>query len=150
MVPFNVCTWWERTKTEWITKLWLLVDMWEYSSQEDDCPLCTMLQVAWKIGSTEDGRPPLLWSCWGSIIQTLWSRHVWAIHNKTEEESSQHYRAMFACMSCQAVQIGITHSLDTNSFILALGCLIARRRNVQSSQTMVANSLVLKMSWGGH
>ena len=46
--------------TEWILKLWLLGDMWECSSQEDDLTLCTMLQVAWKIGWTEDGRPPLL------------------------------------------------------------------------------------------
>ena len=142
-----MCTWWERTNIEWIRKPWLLVDMWECSSQEDDLSLCAMLQVAWKIGSTEDGGPPLLWSCWGSIIQILWSRHVWAIHNKTEEESSQRYGSKFTCTSCLAVHIEITHSLDTDSFILALRCLIARRRNVQSSQTMVANSLVLKMSW---
>ena len=41
------------------------------------------------------------------------------------------YGAMFTCMSCQAVHIEITHSLDTDSFILALRCLIARRGNVQ-------------------
>ena len=39
---------------------------------------------------------------------------------------------MFFCMSCGTVHIEITHSLDTNSFILALRCLIARRGNVQT------------------
>ena len=39
---------------------------------------------------------------------------------------------MFFCMSCGTVHIEITHSLDTNSFILALRRLIARRGNVQT------------------
>ena len=39
---------------------------------------------------------------------------------------------MFTCMSCRVVQIEITHSFDTDSFILALRCLIARGGNVQS------------------
>ena len=44
----------------------------------------------------------------------------------------KHYGAMFTCMSCRAVHIEITHSLDTDSFILALGRLVARKRNVQT------------------
>ena len=39
---------------------------------------------------------------------------------------------MFFCMSCGTVHNEITHSLDTNSFILALRRLIARRGNVQT------------------
>ena len=42
------------------------------------------------------------------------------------------YGAMFTCMSCQAVHIEITHSLDTDSFILALRRLIARSTSVQT------------------
>ena len=38
------------------------------------------------------------------------------------------YGAMFTCMSCQAVHIEITHFLDTDSLILALRCLIAKKR----------------------
>ena len=42
------------------------------------------------------------------------------------------YGAMFTCISCQAVHIEITHSLDNDSFILALRHLIARIGNVQT------------------
>ena len=37
---------------------------------------------------------------------------------------------MFTCMSCRAVHIEITHSLDTDSFILALRRSISRGGNV--------------------
>ena len=39
---------------------------------------------------------------------------------------------MFTCMSFRAVHIEITHSIETDSFKLALTRLIARRRNVQT------------------
>ena len=42
------------------------------------------------------------------------------------------YGAMFTCISCQAVHIEITHSLDNDSFIFALRHLIARIGNVQT------------------
>ena len=42
------------------------------------------------------------------------------------------YGAMFTCMSFRAVHIEITFSLDTDSFILALRHLIARRGNAQT------------------
>ena len=35
-------------------------------------------------------------------------------------------------MGCRAVHIEITHSLNTDSFILALRRLIARRENIQT------------------
>ena len=50
-------------------------------------------------------------------------------HRRTQVK---HYRVMFTCMSCRAVHIEITPSLDTDSFILALRCLIARRGDVQT------------------
>ena len=42
------------------------------------------------------------------------------------------YRGMFTCINCWAVHIEITHFLDTDSFILALRRLVARRRNVKT------------------
>ena len=47
------------------------------------------------------------------------------------------YGAMFTCMSCRAVHFETTFSLDSDSFILALRRLIARRGNVQ---TIFSNS----------
>ena len=44
----------------------------------------------------------------------------------------QRYGAMFACMNSRAVHIEVTHSLDTDSFILALRRMIARRGNVRT------------------
>ena len=40
--------------------------------------------------------------------------------------------AMFTCMNSRAVHIEVTHSLDTDSFILALRRMIARRVNVRT------------------
>ena len=42
------------------------------------------------------------------------------------------YGAMFTCMNSCAVHIKVTHSLDTDSFILALRQMIARRGNVRT------------------
>ena len=39
---------------------------------------------------------------------------------------------MFTCMNSRAVHIEVTHSLDTDSFILALRRMIARRGNVRT------------------
>ena len=81
----------------------------------------------------------------GSFIHVLWSRHAWLSHNKTKKESVSDYGAMFTCTSCQAVHIEITHS----HLLIALRHLIASRGKVQqSSWTMVAVSLDLRMSWG--
>ena len=51
---------------------------------------------------------------------------------KHRRSQVKHYRVMFTCMSCRAVHIEITPSLDTDSFILALRRLIARRGDVQA------------------
>ena len=51
---------------------------------------------------------------------------------KQKRSQVKRYGAMFTCMSCQTGHIEITFSLDTNSFILALRHLIARRGNVQT------------------
>ena len=42
------------------------------------------------------------------------------------------YGAMFTCIASRAVHIEITNSMETDSFILALSCFIARRGNVRS------------------
>ena len=39
---------------------------------------------------------------------------------------------MFTCMNSQGVHIEVTNSLDTDSFILALRRMIARRENVRT------------------
>ena len=103
--------------------------MWECSSQEDDLPLCTMSQAVWKIGWTEDDRPPLLQSYWGSTIHILWSRHVWPLHNKTEESS----QVLWSNIHLRELPSSThwDHSFPWHWFILALRCLIARRGNVQ-------------------
>ena len=51
---------------------------------------------------------------------------------KQRRSQVKHYRAMFTCMSCQAVHIESNHSIDTDSVILGWRCLIARRGNVQT------------------
>ena len=51
---------------------------------------------------------------------------------KQRRSQVKRYRAMSPCMTCWAVHIEITHSLDTDSFILALRRLIARRESVQT------------------
>ena len=51
---------------------------------------------------------------------------------KQRRSQVKRYGATFTCMSCRAVHIEITHFLDTDSFILALRRLIARRENIQT------------------
>ena len=41
------------------------------------------------------------------------------------------YGVIFTCLAMRAVHLEISHSLDTNSFILALRRLIARRGQVK-------------------
>ena len=61
---------------------------------------------------------------------------------KHRRSQVKHYRVMFTCMSCQAVHIEITPSLDTDSFILALRRLIARRGDVQTIFSGNGSSLI--------
>ena len=49
---------------------------------------------------------------------------------KQQRNEIQHYRAMFTCMASGAVHIEITHSLNSDSFIQALGPVIACRGNI--------------------
>ena len=50
----------------------------------------------------------------------------------TERRSEfKRYRVLFTCMANRAVHIEVTHSLDADSFIQALRCLIARRGGIR-------------------
>ena len=51
---------------------------------------------------------------------------------KQRRSEVKRYGAMFTCMASRAVHIEVTFSLDSDSFILALRRLIARRGNVRS------------------
>ena len=51
---------------------------------------------------------------------------------KRSRSQVKHCGVMLTCMSCRAVHIEITHSLDIDSFMFALRRLIARRGNVQT------------------
>ena len=61
---------------------------------------------------------------------------------KHRRSQVKHYRVMFTCMSFRAVHIEITPSLDTDSFILALRRLIARRGDVQTIFSGNGSSLI--------
>ena len=51
---------------------------------------------------------------------------------KQRRSQVKRYGAMFTCMSCRGVHSEITHSFDTDSFILILRRLIARKGNMQT------------------
>ena len=51
---------------------------------------------------------------------------------KEDRKELKRYSAMFTCLESRAVHIEITNSMETDSFILALRCFIARRGNVRS------------------
>ena len=51
---------------------------------------------------------------------------------KQRRSEAKWYGAMFTCMNSRAVQIEVTHSLDTDSFIQALRQIIARRGNIKT------------------
>ena len=51
---------------------------------------------------------------------------------KQRRSTVKQYGAMFACMASRAVQIEVTFSLETDSFILALSRLVAQRGNIRS------------------
>ena len=50
---------------------------------------------------------------------------------KRGRAEAKRYGTMFTCLACRAVHIEVAHSLTTDSFILALRRLIARRGNVR-------------------
>ena len=50
---------------------------------------------------------------------------------KVKQSDTKHYGAMLTCLASRAMHIEVTHSLDTNLFIQALGRLIARQGNVR-------------------
>ena len=49
-----------------------------------------------------------------------------------QRSEAKHYGAMFTCMASRAIHTEVTFNLDTDSFILALRRLVARRGNVRS------------------
>ena len=51
---------------------------------------------------------------------------------KLRRNEVKRYKAMFTCMASRAIHIEVTFNLDTDSFILALRRLVARRGNVRS------------------
>ena len=51
---------------------------------------------------------------------------------KQRRSTVKQYGAMFARMASRAVQIEVTFSLETDSFILALSRLVAQRGNIRS------------------
>ena len=51
---------------------------------------------------------------------------------KQRRSTVKRYGAMFTCMASRAVHIEVTFSLDTDSFIIALRRLVARRGNIRS------------------
>ena len=51
---------------------------------------------------------------------------------KQRRNEVKRYGAMFTCMANRAVHIEVTFNWDTDSFILALRRLVARRGNVRS------------------
>lgn len=57
------------------------------------------------------------------------------------------YGAIFTCLALRAVHLEISHTLDTDSFILALRRFIARRGQVKEIQTMVRISRELKRNF---
>ena len=52
------------------------------------------------------------------------------------------YGAMFPCMASRAIYIEVTFNLDTDSFILALRRLVARRGNVRSVYSDNGNNFI--------
>ena len=64
-------------------------------------------------------------------IYNRWSRLFWSFPHALCLESCQRYEVIFTCMTIHAVHIAIAHSLDTDSFLLALRRFIARRGHVQ-------------------
>ena len=51
---------------------------------------------------------------------------------KQRRSEGKRYGAMFTCMASRAIHIEVAFNLDTDSFILALRRLVARRGNVRS------------------
>ena len=51
---------------------------------------------------------------------------------KLRRNEVKRYKAMFTCMASRAIHIEVTFNLDTDSFVLALRRLVARRGNVRS------------------
>ena len=60
------------------------------------------------------------------------------------------YGAMFTCMASRATHIEVAFHLDTDSFIISLRRLVARREHVRSIYLMDVIPLVQKEKWRRH
>ena len=115
LMPFKICTPWERTNAEWITKLWLLGDMWECSSQEEifHCVQCCRLHGRLVEQKMSDllycrvAEAPKFTFCGVDMFGPYIIKQRWS--------QVKCYGVMFTCTSCRAVHIEITHFLDTDS-----------------------------------
>ena len=61
---------------------------------------------------------------------------------KQRRNEVKRYGAMFTCMASRAIHIEVTFNLDTDSFILALRRLVARRGNVRSVYSDNGNNFI--------
>ena len=61
---------------------------------------------------------------------------------RVKRSDMKRYGAMFTCLASRAVHVEVTHSLDTNSFIQALGRLIAHRGNMRQMHSENGSNFV--------
>ena len=63
---------------------------------------------------------------------------------KQQRNEIKCYGAMFMCMASQAVHIGITHSLNSDSFIQALRSVTACRGNIK---LLYSDNSIYQLCW---